>query len=76
MESENSSQSLGLVGRTDQPEYIGKNAGHHALPRWVLCVESVVAEAIGDGAGDGDHDGNEMQGRDASDEDGPKPDDG
>jgi hypothetical protein len=61
---------------TDQPEYIGKDARNGLLPDWVVGIKGVVAEAIGDGAGDGDNDWHEVQGRHASDEDGPDPDDG
>lgn len=61
---------------THQPEYIGKDAGNHLLPHWIVGVKGIVAEAIRDGAGDGNDDWHEVQGGHASDEDGPDPDDG
>lgn len=49
-----------VVGSTNQPEYVREDAGDYALPHWVVSVERIVAEAIGDGAGDGNYNGNEV----------------
>lgn len=49
-----------ILGRTDQPEYICKDTSDDLLLRRVLSIESVVAEAICDGAGDRNNDRNEM----------------